>query len=78
MEIEVPYDSLDDGIRETVRILAEAGDETFESCQCVPRFADCLTNASSKKWENLKAMLALYFAYNDFCRIHAGTHQWPN
>lgn len=29
-----------------------------------------LTNAFSKKWENLKAALALYFAYYNFCRIH--------
>jgi transposase-like protein/IS1 family transposase len=30
-----------------------------------------LTNAFSKKWEHLKAMLALYFAYYNFCRIHS-------
>src|SRR5258708_3449661 len=30
-----------------------------------------LTNAFSKKWENLKAMLALYFAYYNFCRVHS-------
>lgn len=30
-----------------------------------------LTNAFSKKWENLKAMLALYFAHYNFCRIHS-------
>ena len=30
-----------------------------------------LTNAFSKKWENLKAALALYFAYYNFCRIHS-------
>lgn len=30
-----------------------------------------LTNGFSKKWENLKAMLALYFAYYNFCRIHS-------
>jgi IS1 family transposase len=29
-----------------------------------------LTNAFSKKWENLKAALALYFAYYNFCRVH--------
>lgn len=28
-----------------------------------------LTNAFSKKWENLKAALALYFAYYNFCRV---------
>jgi IS1 family transposase len=30
-----------------------------------------LTNAFSKKWENLNAMLALYFAFYNFCRIHS-------
>ena len=29
-----------------------------------------LTNAHSKKWENHKAALALWFAYYNFCRIH--------
>ena len=30
-----------------------------------------LTNGFSKKWENLRAALALYFAYYNFCRIHS-------
>jgi len=30
-----------------------------------------LTNAFSKKWENLRAMLAIYFAYYNFVRIHS-------
>lgn len=29
-----------------------------------------LTNAFSKKWENLKAALALYFAWYNYCRRH--------
>src|SRR5439155_24526687 len=29
-----------------------------------------LTNAFSKKWENHRAALALYFAYYNFCRMH--------
>jgi len=29
-----------------------------------------LTNAFSKKWEKLKAAIALYFAYYNFCRPH--------
>ena len=33
LEKQIPFDSLDDGIREAVRALAEAGVETFESCQ---------------------------------------------
>ena len=28
-----------------------------------------LTNAFSKKWNNLKAVLALYFAFYNFCRV---------
>jgi len=29
-----------------------------------------LTNAHSKKWENHEAMLGLYFAWYNFCRVH--------
>jgi len=29
-----------------------------------------LTNAFSKKWTNLKAALALHFAFYNFCRVH--------
>jgi transposase-like protein/IS1 family transposase len=29
-----------------------------------------LTNAFSKKWENLKAAIALHFAFYNFCRMH--------
>lgn len=29
-----------------------------------------LTNAYSKKWENLKAAYALWFAYYNLCRVH--------
>jgi IS1 family transposase len=36
-----------------------------------------LTNAFSKKWENLKAALALYFAYYNFCRIHSSIRCTP-
>ncbi len=36
-----------------------------------------LTNVFSTKWENLKAMLALYFAYYNFCRIHSSIRCTP-
>jgi len=36
-----------------------------------------LTNAFSKKWENLKSMLAVYFAYYNFCRIHSSIRCTP-
>lgn len=36
-----------------------------------------LTNGFSKKWENLKAMLALYFAYYNFCRVHSTIRVTP-
>jgi transposase-like protein/IS1 family transposase len=36
-----------------------------------------LTNAFSKKWENLRAMLALYFAFYNFCRIHSSIRCTP-
>jgi len=34
-----------------------------------------LTNAHSKKWDNHRAMLALYFAYYNFCRDHTTLHE---
>jgi transposase-like protein/IS1 family transposase len=36
-----------------------------------------LTNAFSKKWENLSAALALHFAYYNFCRIHKALRCTP-
>lgn len=33
MDSKIPYDALDEGIRDAVKILADAGVETFESCQ---------------------------------------------
>ncbi len=36
-----------------------------------------LTNAFSKKWKNLKAALALYFALYNFCRIHRSLRVTP-
>jgi transposase-like protein/IS1 family transposase len=36
-----------------------------------------LTNAFSKKWEHLKAMLAVYFAFYNFCRIHSSIRCTP-
>jgi hypothetical protein len=36
-----------------------------------------LTNGFSKKLENLKAALALYFAWYNFCRIHSALRVTP-
>jgi IS1 family transposase len=36
-----------------------------------------LTNAFSKKLENLKAAVALHFAYYNFCRVHASLRVTP-
>jgi IS1 family transposase len=36
-----------------------------------------LTYAFSKKWENLKAALALHFAFYNFCRIHGSLRVTP-
>ena len=36
-----------------------------------------LTNAFSKKWENLWAMLCLYFAWYNFIRIHQSLRVTP-
>jgi hypothetical protein len=36
-----------------------------------------LTNAFSKKWENLRAALALHFAHYNLCRIHSSLRVTP-
>jgi transposase-like protein/IS1 family transposase len=36
-----------------------------------------LTNAFSKKWDNLHAALSLYFAYYNFCRMHSSIRCTP-
>lgn len=36
-----------------------------------------LTNAFSKKWENLEAAYNLWFAYYNFCRIHKALQLTP-
>ena len=36
-----------------------------------------LTNAFSKMWANLKAALALYFAWYNFCRVHKTLRMTP-
>jgi len=36
-----------------------------------------LTNAFSKKWEKLHAMLALYFPWYNFCRVHQTLRATP-
>jgi transposase-like protein/IS1 family transposase len=36
-----------------------------------------LTNAFSKKWENLKAAYALHFAHYNFCRVHSSIRCTP-
>jgi hypothetical protein len=33
--------------------------------------------AFSKKWDNLKAALALHFAYYNFCRVHSSLRVTP-
>jgi hypothetical protein len=36
-----------------------------------------LTNGFSRKLENLKAAIALHFAYYNFCRVHSSLHVTP-
>ena len=36
-----------------------------------------LTNGFSKKWENLEKVLALHFAYYNFCRVHLSLRVTP-
>jgi len=41
------------------------------------RQTDPINECVSKKWENLKAMLAIYFAFYNFCRIHSSIRCTP-
>ena len=43
---------------------------------CIRRLTR-LTNAFSKKWEHLKAALALHFAYYNFCKWHGTIRKTP-
>ena len=36
-----------------------------------------LTNAFSKKWENLEAAYSLWFAYYNWCRVHSSLRVTP-
>jgi hypothetical protein len=36
-----------------------------------------LTNAFSKKWENLQAAYSLWFAFYNFCRVHQSLRTTP-
>jgi hypothetical protein len=36
-----------------------------------------LTNAFSKKWSNLHAMMSLYFCWYNFCRVHSSIRCTP-
>lgn len=36
-----------------------------------------LTNGFSKKWENLKAAFAFFFAHYNFCRVHSSIRVTP-
>jgi hypothetical protein len=45
--------------------------------RCSVRRFTRLTNASSEKAENLKAAVALWFAYYNFCRIHGSLRVTP-
>jgi hypothetical protein len=36
-----------------------------------------LTNAFSRKLENLRAAVSLHFAYHNFCRVHASLRVTP-
>ena len=36
-----------------------------------------LTDAFSKKWENLRAAYAIHFAYYNFCRVHSTLKTTP-
>jgi hypothetical protein len=65
------------GFPDSSRICTSIVERSNLSIRTSVRRLTRLTNAFSKKWENLKAMLALYFAYYNFCRIHSSIRCTP-
>jgi IS1 family transposase len=55
---------------------SHAESQNLSMRMCIRRLTR-LRNAFSKKWESLNAMLALYFAYYNFCRIHGTLRVTP-
>jgi hypothetical protein len=51
----------------------ERNNSTLQWCRRLTKS----TYAFSKKWENLKAALALHFAHYNFCRIHGKLRVTP-
>ena len=45
--------------------------------RCSVRRFTRLTNAFSRKLENLKAAVSLWFAYYNFCRVHGSLRVTP-
>ncbi len=76
MEAEIPYESLDEGIRDAVRILAEAGVETFESCQGGEghAYAEPTIRFSGERSEGFKALAV---ALQRDLRVYALRRIWP-
>ncbi|MER3423948.1 MAG: hypothetical protein C4293_12670 [Nitrospiraceae bacterium] len=52
------------------KVCTSYGERNNWTIRCQVRRFTRLTNAFSRKLENLKAAVALWFAYYNFCRIH--------
>jgi IS1 family transposase len=65
------------GSPDTRRICTSIVERSNLSMRTSIRRLTRLTNAFSKKWENLHAALSLYFAYYNFCRIHSSIRCTP-
>ena len=75
-KITVPYESLDSGIRDAVRILAEGGIETFESCEggeghCYP---EPTIRFHGERGEGFKA---LAIAMQNDLKVRSVRRVWP-
>jgi transposase-like protein/IS1 family transposase len=58
------------GQPDDARICTSHAERSNLSIRMAVRRMTRLTNAHSKKWDNHKAAMALYFAYYNFCRVH--------
>lgn len=65
------------GIPDHERICTSYVERNNWTIRCQVRRFTRLTNAFSKKLENLKAAAALWFAYYNFCRVHGSIRVTP-
>ncbi|MEO2088516.1 MAG: IS1 family transposase [Gemmataceae bacterium] len=65
------------GTPDNDRVCTSHAERSNLSIRMAVRRMTRLTNAHSKKWENHRAALGLYFAHYSFCRVHSTLRTTP-